>query len=148
MAEAQALQEQLLSLADEDARVFKSLSEVWKLPRSTVDEKEHRAARMESALRACCDVPLQVMDACCKAIDVLEGFALLGAEIVISDAGVGAALARAALQGASLNVFVNTRAMKDRGFASEANRRAHAMLDSHAGKAEAAFSAVSRRLEP
>ena len=101
---------------------------------------------MEAALKAACAVPLAIMEQCCKAIELMEGFAAKGSRLAISDAGVGAALTRAALEGASLNVFINTKAMKDRAAAAAFDERADAMLREFIPRAQAEFEAVSAQL--
>ena len=58
---------------------------------------------------------------CCEAIEIIVEFAAKGSTLAISDAGVGAAFCKAALQGASLNVYINTKSMKNREYAEELN---------------------------
>ena len=101
---------------------------------------------MEAALKAACEVPLAIMQRCCEAIELMEGFAAKGSKIAVSDAGVGAALCRAALEGASLNVFINTKAMKDRAAAAAFDAKANALLGEFVPRAQATFDAVSAQL--
>ena len=51
-----------------------------------------------------------------------------GSKLAISDAGVAATFCKAALKGASLNVYINTKSMADREYAEELNAKADAML--------------------
>ena len=67
-------------------------------------------------------------------------------KIAVSDAGVGAALCRAALEGASLNVFINTKAMKDRAAAAAFDERANALLREYVPRAQTTFDAVAAQL--
>ena len=60
---------------------------------------------MEIVLKDACSVPMEIMEKCCEAIDLIEEFAAKGSALAISDAGVGAAFCKAALEGASLNVL-------------------------------------------
>jgi formiminotetrahydrofolate cyclodeaminase len=91
-------------------------------------------------------VPLAIMENCCKAIGLLQGFAAKGAVIAISDAGAGVALCKAALQGASLNVFINTRAMADKTYAAKVNQQANAMLAEYCPLADEIYINVAGRL--
>jgi formiminotetrahydrofolate cyclodeaminase len=101
---------------------------------------------MEEALGAACAVPLEIMEKCGEALGLLGEFAAKGNRLALSDAGAGAAFCGAALAGASLNVFINTAAMKDRDRAEELNRRAEALLAEYAGAAERIFTAVKEGL--
>ena len=56
-----------------------------------------------------------------RRIDLIKEFAAKGSALAISDAGVGAAFCKAALQGASLNVYINTKSMADKEYAAELN---------------------------
>jgi formiminotetrahydrofolate cyclodeaminase len=113
--EAERIQGELLDLIRRDAEVFEPLSRAYGLPQNTDAEKLEKDRIMEAALNEACSAPLGIMKACCKAIELLEGFAARGSRLAVSDAGAGALFCKAALAGASLNVFINTRAMKDRG---------------------------------
>ena len=113
-AKSDQLQKHLLHLIEKDAEVFEPLSKAYGLPKNTEEEKAAKAKIMEAALKEACSVPMEIMEKCCEAIDVIEIFAKKGSVIAISDAGVGAAFLKAALEGASLNVFINTKSMTDR----------------------------------
>jgi len=145
-AQCDAIQAELLALVERDAEVFAPLAAAYGLPKDTEEQRAHKEAVMEAALKAACTVPLAIMEQCCKAIELMEGFAAKGSRLAISDAGVGAALTRAALEGASLNVFINTKAMKDRAAAAAFDERADAMLREFVPRAQAAFEAVSAQL--
>ena len=144
-ADADTLQADFLALAAKDAEVFEPLSRAYGLPKDTDAEKAHKAQVMEAALRAACGVPLEIMQKCAEAIRLLEQFAEKGSAIAISDAGVGAACCLAALKGASLNVYINTKAMTDRAYAAEANKKAAALLAEYTKRAEAVYRSVEAR---
>ncbi len=146
-AQADTLQEELLALVCRDAEVFEPLSKAYGMPRETEAEKQEKERVMEAALKEACEVPLQIMEKCCKAILLHEEFEKKGTAIAISDVGVGVAVCRAALHGASLNVFINTKAMKDRVYAEEASRRAHEMLEVYTRKADEIYGRVAARFE-
>ena len=87
------------------------------------------------------------MRTCAEAIDLIETFAEKGSKIAISDAGVGATLLKSALQGASLNIYINTKSMADREYAEELNRKADAMLEKYTKIADDTFNSVLGRLK-
>ena len=66
---------------------------------------------------------MEIMEKCCEAIELIVEFGAKGSKLAISDAGVGAAFCKAALKGASLNVYINTKSMADREYAEELNRK-------------------------
>jgi formiminotetrahydrofolate cyclodeaminase len=146
-ADSDALQKRLLDLVAEDAKSFEPLSKAYGLPRETEEEKAHKAKVMEGCLREACAVPMAIMEACCEAVDVHEQFAAKGTPIAISDVGVGVKLCQAALQGASLNVFINTSSMTDRSYAAEIEAKANKMLDEYVAKSEAIFQDVAERFK-
>jgi formiminotetrahydrofolate cyclodeaminase len=101
---------------------------------------------MEAALGEACSVPLEIMAKCGEALRLHEEFAAKGSRLAVSDAGAGAAFCGAALSGASLNVYINTAAMKDRNAAAEYNRRADDLLAEYGPRAERILKNVTNQL--
>ncbi len=141
------LQKDFLHLVERDAEVFEPLARAYSMTKNTEEEKAEKARVMEIVLRDACSVPMEIMEKCCEAIDIIAVFAEKGSVIAISDAGVGAAFAKAALQGASLNVYINTKSMADRVLAAELNAKCDRMLEEYTGKADAIFDNVLGRLK-
>lgn len=144
---ADALQKDFLHLVEEDARVFEPLSKAYGMPKDTEEEKAEKAKVMEIVLKDACSVPMEIMRKCCEAIDIIEEFATKGSVIALSDAGVGAAFCKAALLGASLNVFINTKSMANREYAESLNKEAEEMMAVYVAKADAVFEGVAGRLK-
>lgn len=140
-----ALQRHLLDLVAKDAEVFEPLARAYSLPKETEEERARKAEVMEKCLRESCAVPLEIMQACTDAIDLHEEFASKGAPIAISDVGCGVICCKAALQAASLNVYINTMSMQDRSYAEDINGRAHSMLTVYTQKADEIFQDVEQR---
>ena len=145
-AKCDKLQAELLHLIERDAEVFEPLSKAYGMPRETEEEKAEKARVMEIVLKEACSVPMEIMETCCEAIDVIVEFAAKGSALAISDAGVGVIFCKAALQGASLNVFINTKSMKNREYAEELNAKAEAMLAKYTVLADEVFAQVRGRL--
>lgn len=146
MDKANRIQIELLGLVNRDAEVFEPLSRAYGLPKNTEEEKAEKARIMEQALRDACSVPLEIMELCCRAIDLQKEFAEKGNRLAISDAGVGAALCKAALIGASFNVFINTKSMADREYAEQTNKKANDMLDMYIPLADEVTEYVLNKL--
>ena len=144
---ADELQKELLHLIERDAEVFEPLSKVYGMPRTTEEEKAEKARVMEIGLKDACSVPREIMDRCCEAIDIIVEFAAKGSALAISDAGVGVAFCKAALKGASLNVYINTKSMQNREYAEELNAKCDAMLEKYTKIADEVFDSVLGRLK-
>ncbi|MDR1107241.1 MAG: cyclodeaminase/cyclohydrolase family protein [Treponema sp.] len=140
------LQDALLRLIDRDAEDFAPLARAYSLSAYTPEQQAEKDLVMEAALRGAAAPPFEIMKRCAEAIDVIEGFAAKGSKLAVSDAGVGAAFCKAALVGASLNVFINTKAMKDRTYAEKLNADADRLLAEYEAKADAVFTGVKARL--
>ncbi|MDE7058972.1 MAG: cyclodeaminase/cyclohydrolase family protein [Lachnospiraceae bacterium] len=143
---ATALQGEFLRLVEEDAKAFEPLSKAYGMPRATEEEKAEKARVMAIVLKEACAVPMEIMEKCCEAIDVIEEFAAKGSALAISDAGVGVVFCKAALLGASLNVFINTKSMEDKEYAASLNEKADKMITDYSKKADEIFAAVNARL--
>ena len=96
----------------------------------------------EDATITACAVPMHIMELCCEAIDAIEVFAAKGSRLAVSDAGCGATIVKAALQAASLNVFINTKTLQNREVAEEMNTKCLTMLDVYGKKADSIFETV------
>ena len=103
---------------------------------------------MEEALLKASLVPLQIMETVLEAIAVLEVMAEKGSRIAVSDAGVGVQFCRSALLGASMNVFINTKLMKDRENAAQLNQQCEELMEDGVKRADAVFELVMKSIRP
>ena len=143
---AKALQAELLVLVDRDAEVFSPLSKAYGMPKNTPEELAEKERVMESCLRDATEVPLEIMRKCSEGIDICREFAEKGSRLVLSDAGVGVTVCKAALFGASLNVFINTKSIRDRAFAEACEKEADELLERFGGMADEVFAKVAQEL--
>lgn len=134
MKHAQDLRIRLLECVEKDAVAFEPLSRAYKIPK----DEPGRDETLEKCLRDAAEVPMEIFDLCCEAIEVTEQFGLKGSKIMVSDAATGAAALRAALMGAACNVKVNTKLMKDRDFAEK--------LDSHVDQCLQKYTALADKI--
>ena len=84
---------------------------------------------MEAALYEASIVPLEIMKTVFQAAELLEVLGEKGSRLALSDVGVGILFARAALEGASLNIYINTKMMKNRERAERLNQEADCLID-------------------
>jgi formiminotetrahydrofolate cyclodeaminase len=68
------------------------------------------------------------MEKIIEAMKILDRLSIIGSRLAVSDVGAGIQLCKAALNGASLNVFINTKMMKDRARADELDTRTDELL--------------------
>ena len=124
----QILQEELIHLVDKDAEAFLPLAEAYRLPKNTEEEQAYKAQVMEEALYGASALPIQMMETILKVLRVLEKLSGKGSRLAISDVGVGALFAQAALESASLNVYINAGMMKNQERASQLIHRADDLI--------------------
>ena len=105
----EGLRDQLIDLVDGDAVAFEPLSKAYSIPK---DDPE-RDTIMETVLAAA------------KELEILVA---KGSKLAVSDVGVGILFAQAAIEGASLNVYINTKSMKDRERAAALDAKADAII--------------------
>ena len=145
-ARAETLRGELEALVQADAEAFAPLAAAYGLPKDTPEQAAHKAAVLEKALDAACAVPLQIMEKCAEGIALAEEYAAKGSVMAVSDAGCAAALCKAALQAASLNVFINTKLMADRSRADVLDAKADNLLNEFVPRADAVFASVMQKL--
>ena len=133
-----AVQERLLDLVDKDAEAFEPLSKAYSIPK----DDPNRDAILEEATVTACAVPMHIMELSCQAIEYVSVFAAKGSRLAVSDAGCAAVCCKAALQAASLNVFINTKSLKNRAVADEMNAKANGMLAKYVPMADEIFHSV------
>jgi len=138
LKKAEQLQEKLMQLIDEDAEVFLPLSKAYSIPK----DNPTRDQVMEVALKDACKVPLDIMYGCAAAIKLHEELAVKGSIMALSDVGAGVIICKAAMQAASLNVYINAKSMKDRDYAASVLNEANDLLDAYCILADEVFEGV------
>ena len=138
MARCGTLQGQLLDQVPADVEAFLPLARAYGIPKDDPGRNE----TLEKATINACAVPVHIMELCCESLDVIAVMAEKGSRLAVSDAGCAAVTVKAALQAASLNVFINTKTLKNRALAEELNARCLDMLDRYCARADGIFDAV------
>ena len=137
-AKCDALQTELLNQVEADEVNFLPLAKAYGIPK----DDPNRDTIMEEATLIACSTPVKIMELCCQAIEYIAVFAAKGSRLAVSDAGCGAVCCKAALQAASLNVFINTKTLKNRDKAEDLNRHANVMLNTYGQLADDIFNEV------
>ena len=113
----QELMTELLHLVDEDTEAFNRIMAAFGMPKKTDEDKAARSAAIQAATLYAAQVPLRTMKESFQVFELCRAMAEQGNPNSVSDAGVGALAARAAVLGAGMNVKINAGSLKDRAVA-------------------------------
>lgn len=122
------LREKLVLLTDKDAEAFEPLAKAYSLPKGTPEEIEKKEEVMENALYEASMVPLEIMRTVFEVFEFLKVLEEKGSKLAVSDVGVAVLFAGAALEGASLNIYINSKLMKNREKAEKLNRESDDLI--------------------
>jgi len=113
LKEAGERRQAAVQLAEEDAKAFKGVTDAYKLPKATDEEKVKRSEAIQEALARAAEVPLRTAALASEILGLARRIRP-GANVnVLSDVAVAAVSARAAMQAAAVNVAVNRASMTD-----------------------------------
>ncbi len=146
IGKSQILTGELAEFMDKDAESFEPLSKAYGLPKDTEEQIQEKDRIMEAALLDASKTPLELMEKIYESMLILQRLSVVGSSLAISDVGVGIQMAKAALNGASLNVFINTKLMKNTDVAKDFNARADELLDKGNKLADDVYVAVVGRI--
>lgn len=147
LVESEELRARLTSLTEEDMAAYSGFAEAQRLPRASDEEKQRRSRAMQEALRQCTLVPLRTAQACREVLWLCPEVREKGNPAAVSDVGVAALLAEAALRGAALQVLVNLSWLKDDQFIALQRQHLDAVLRDTAETKERVVAAVERALQ-
>jgi methenyltetrahydrofolate cyclohydrolase len=123
------LRGELSQLMQEDVDVFQSqMGTAYSMPKETDDQKQRRREAIEEACKACIQPPLKIARNCFYLLELLLELGGIGNPQLVSDVGVGAALAYGAFEGARLNVDINLRFITDQKFGGEVRIELETMI--------------------
>lgn len=139
------LEAELLHLVDEDTEAFNRIMAAFGMPKNTDEDKRLRSEAIQKATLFAAQVPLETMKASFKAFEICKAMAETGNPNSVSDAGVGALAARAAVLGAGLNVKINASSLKDKAQAEALINEANNLM-AEADKAEREVMEIVEKL--
>ena len=140
------IQGQFSALADQDAKVFAPLAKCYSLPSGTEEEKAYKAEVMEARLLDASLVPMEIMEKAWEMLEIMDILADKGSRMAVSDVGVGVQFIRTALLGAVMNVYINTKSMKNREKAEEMNEKAERLSKEGTEAADRIYQKVLEQL--
>jgi len=146
LAQTEVLRARLTNLIEEDVAVYHKLSSAYKMPKDTDEQKAARTAAIQVILRDATAVPMNIAKACVEVLKLCKPMAEKGNVGAVSDAGVAALLAEAALRSAALNVLINLAAIKDANFVARERAALDGLLAGKAEMKEEIYALVVSRL--
>lgn len=142
LADCADLSKRLLTLIEKDAEVFSPLAQAYSLPK----DDPARGEKLELALKNACTVPLEILKEASGLADIIEELKTKGSRLAISDVGVAAAACRAALEGAAMNVYINTKLMTDKEYAAFLNGETAKLLSDGCNQCDKIYLEITDEL--
>ena len=136
----------LLKLIDEDTEAFNKVMASFKMPKDSQEQKDERSRAIQEAYRSAIEVPMRTSRKCLHVIRRAQEVAEKGNVNSITDAGVGAEMACAGLEGATLNVKVNLGSIKDEQYREGIEEQMKDMISEMEGLRTKVRSSVASKL--
>ena len=136
----------LLHCMDEDAAAFEPLSKAYGMPAETEQQKEKKQAVLETCLCRAVQPPMKILQTGAEVAASLQALSGHISKLVISDLGCAAAMARACMQCAAMNVWVNAQLMKDRAKAETLYAESRDVLERGTAQCETLIQKVGEAL--
>ena len=143
---SEKLRYELSQLIEEDVKVFNNFMATYKMPKETEDEKKMRTEKIQEALIEAARVPLRVAYKCMEILSLSKEVAEKGSINTVSDAGVAALMAEAALESAILNVKINLKMIKDEKVRTELSSSIKEILLKENGQKEEVLEIVESKM--
>ena len=124
------------------------LAKAYRMPKETEEEQAEKEKVMEAALKNAAEAPLCIMKTIVDTMEMIRVLGEKGSRLAVSDAGVAILFAQAALEGASLNIFINTKMMKDQEEAERLNYLADQLIATGKELKETTYDAVLKGIRP
>jgi len=140
------LMARLEELVQEDIKAFGKFMEVLKMPKDTEEQKNLRASMMQEALKAATDTPMEIARVCLEGLELAAELSAIGNKGAISDVGVAAYVAEAALNSVLLSVDINIPSIKDAEYVERIQKEKYALIVKAAQLREKALAQVRERM--
>lgn len=139
----QKIKDELLWLVDEDTQSFNKIMNAFGLPKGTDEEKAIRRQAIEEATKYATEIPFKTVQRSFDVFALCEAMVETGNPNSVTDAGVGALCAKAAVTGAYFNVRINAATLQDKEFAADIVKKAYEYVE----KADALEAKIVKRVE-
>lgn len=146
LSSSEKLRYELSQLIEDDVKVFNNFMSTYKMPKETEEEKKVRAEKIQESLIEAAKVPLKVAYKCLDILSLSKEVAEKGNINVVSDAGVAALMAEAALESAILNVKINLKMIRDEKVRTELSYSIQEILSKEKGQKEKVLEIVEEKI--
>ena len=140
---AQTIKDQLVLAIDADTQAFNEVIAGMRMAKDTAEQIALRSKVIRAGYKSAAEVPLQTAELCRQVLDICQFAANIGNMAVMSDAGVGALMAYAGVQGAIHNVRINLPHTKDEAFITKMQSQLGALLS----ESKAICGAIQQQVE-
>jgi len=113
VAELTELRSRALRAMKEDEEAFKAVGGAYGMPQDSDAQRDERADAIQRALIGATEPPMAIASICARLSDIATVLSEKGNRKVLSDVGIAASCAGAALDGALLNVAINAAQISD-----------------------------------
>jgi glutamate formiminotransferase / formiminotetrahydrofolate cyclodeaminase len=128
-AKAQSVKDRLLAAVDADTQAFNGVMEALRMPKDTPVQKTARSEAIQSGYQRATEIPMQTARHCRAALELCLEAARCGNDAMITDAGVGALVALAGVQGAAYNARINLKSIKDADYVKRTGVEIASLVD-------------------
>ncbi len=136
--EAVKLNNEMLELINKDAEAFEPLAKAYSIPK----DEPGRDEVLEKVLYEAAMAPLEIVRKSKEVADLITELTTKGSRLAISDVGVAASACSACVKGAAMNVYINTKLMKNREVADKLNQETVSLVDETVKLCDAAYETV------
>ncbi len=137
----------LLRLVDEDTEAFDRIMACFGMPKKTEEDIAARDVAIQTATKHAIEIPFRVMEVALESMAVMKAMAESGNPASVSDAGVGALCARAAVMGAFLNVKINSADLADKAAVADYLKRGAAIAEQATELERETLAVVDRKIK-
>lgn len=118
------INQKLVQDIKKDADAFAPLARAYAIPKDDPD----RDSIMEEALMNAAKAPMGILKDLEEILPIMEDLCVIGSKLAVSDVAVAATACRAAYEGAVMNIYINTKSMKNRTLAQSYNEQAEKLV--------------------
>jgi glutamate formiminotransferase/formiminotetrahydrofolate cyclodeaminase len=140
---AQKAKDELIRAIDADTEAFNEVIAGMRMEKDTPEQIEQRSRTIRAGYKSAAEVPMRTAQLCRQVLDLCQAAADIGNQAVMSDAGVGALMAYAGVQGAIHNVRINLPHTRDDVFIARMKAALGDLLSESREKCEA----IQRQVE-
>jgi formiminotetrahydrofolate cyclodeaminase len=144
--QAEAIRRDLQALAQQDVDIFGRLAAAYKLPRTTDADAASRKSAIQQVTQHAAEIPLRTAQTTAALLPLCTALAPRCSRLIVSDIGVAAALARATVQSAILNIEINLAGLDDQRYVREVRAQIEDMLIGMSEEIEGIMQIVRSRI--